>query len=116
MKISGRWLGDYVDVPLSFEELAEKLTNSGTEIESVTHLDSGLSGVVVGKVLSKKKHERADRLSVCQVDVGKEALNIVCGTPNVAAGQKVPTAMVGSVLPGGFQIEGRTIRGFLPRV
>jgi len=111
MKISGRWLRDYVDVPISFEELAEKLTSSGTEIQSLTHLDSGLSGVVVGQVLSKKRHPRADRLSICQVDVGKEVLHIVCGAPNVAEGQKVPTAMVGSVLPGGFKIEARTIRG-----
>jgi phenylalanyl-tRNA synthetase beta chain len=111
MKISGRWLSDYVDVSLPFEELAKKLTITGTEIESVTHLGSQLSGIVVGKVLSVKKHPRADRLSVCQVDVGERALSIVCGAPNVAEEQKVPTALVGSVLPGGLKIEARTIRG-----
>lgn len=113
MKISWQWLHEYVDVALSVEELADKLTLSGTEIESVTPLTSELSGVVVGKVMSKDKHPRADRLSVCQVDVGKEVLTVICGAPNVAAGQKVPVALVGAILPGGFKIEARQIRGVL---
>jgi phenylalanyl-tRNA synthetase beta chain len=113
MKISWRWLQDYVDVDLSPEEAAEKLTISGTEIGSLTPLTSELSGVVVGEVISKDKHPRADRLSVCQVNVGQEVLTVICGAPNVAAGQKVPVALVGSVLPGGFKIEARAIRGVL---
>ncbi len=111
MKISGRWLRDYVDVTIPLDELAERLTITGTEIGSVTHLTSEINGVVVGRVLSKEQHPHADRLSVCQVDVNTETLTIICGAPNVATGQRVPTALVGSVLPGGFKIEARTIRG-----
>ena len=111
MKISWLWLGEYVDINLSVKELAERLTLSGTEIASITPLASDLSGVVVGEVISKDKHPRADRLSVCRVDVGEEILTIVCGAPNVAAGQKVPTALLGSILSAGFKIEAREIRG-----
>jgi phenylalanyl-tRNA synthetase beta chain len=113
MKISGRWLRDYVDIDMSDEQLAEHLTLTGTEISGITSLRSNLAGVVVGQVLTKEKHPRADRLSVCRVDVGSEVLDIICGAPNVAAGQKVPVAMVGTVLPGDFRIEARTIRGIM---
>ncbi|MCK4272363.1 phenylalanine--tRNA ligase subunit beta, partial [bacterium] len=111
MKISWLWLGEYVDINLSVKQLAERLTLTGTEIASITPLAGDLSGVLVGKVISKDKHPRADRLSVCRVDVGEEILTIVCGAPNVAVGQKVPTALLGSSLPGGFKIEAREIRG-----
>jgi len=111
MKISGRWLRDYVNIDISYQELADKFTMTGTEISSVTPLGSDLSSVVVGKVLTKVKHPRADRLSVCQVDAGNKVFAVVCGAPNVAAGQKVPLALVGAILPGGFKIEAREIRG-----
>lgn len=113
MKISGRWLRDYVNIDISYQELADKFTITGTEIGSVISLGSGLSSVVVGKVLTKVKHPQADRLSVCQVDAGDKVFDVICGAPNVAAGQKVPLALVGAILPGGFKIEAREIRGVL---
>ena len=111
MKISRQWLREYVEFDLADEQLAERLTLTGTEITGVISLNPGLDGVVVGKVLTKQKHPQADRLSVCRVDVGREELDIICGAPNVEAGQKVPVALVGSVLPGDFRIESRAIRG-----
>ena len=111
MKISMQWLREYVDIDLDENQLAERLTLTGTEITGITSLTAGLEGIVVGRVLAKEKHPQADRLSVCRVDIGTEELDIICGAPNVAAGQKVPVALVGSVLPGDFRIEARTIRG-----
>ncbi len=111
MKISERWLRDYVDIDITAEQLAQRLTLTGTEISGISSLTPNLSGVVVGQVLTKEKHPKADRLSVCRVNVGKEVLDVICGAPNVAAGQKVPVALVGSVLPGDFRIEARAIRG-----
>ncbi len=113
MKISRQWLRDYVDIDLNDEQLAERLTLTGTEITGLISMDPGLDGVVVGRILTKNKHPQADRLSVCRVDVGREELDIICGAPNVEAGQKVPVALVGAVLPGDFRIEARTIRGVL---
>jgi len=115
MKISRKWLRDYVEFDLTDEQLAERLTLTGTEITGITSLNPGLDDVVVGHVLTKQKHPRADRLSVCRVDVGQEELEIICGAPNVEAGQKVPVALVGSVLPGDFRIEARAIRGVQSR-
>lgn len=111
MKISERWLREYVDIDMTVEQLAQRMTLTGTEISGISSMTTDLSGVVVGQVLTKEKHPKADRLSVCRVNVGKEVLNIICGAPNVAAGQKVPVALVGSILPGYFRIEARAIRG-----
>ncbi|MBT8401571.1 MAG: phenylalanine--tRNA ligase subunit beta [Rhodothermia bacterium] len=99
MKISYNWLQDYVDVGIAVGELAEKLTMAGLEVESVDQIGAVPGGVVVGHVLEVTKHPDADRLTVCSVDVGdEEPLQIVCGAPNVAVGQKVPVALVGSSL------------------
>ncbi len=96
MKISLNWLKDYIDIPSSPEELSEILTDIGLEVEGVEEVQSvpgGLAGLVVGEVLTCGKHPNADRLSVTTVDVGgAEPLHIVCGAPNVAAGQKVVVA------------------------
>ena len=99
MKISYNWLQDYIDFDLSPEELADKLTLIGLEVEDVESFGSSLEGVVVGHVLETKQHPNADKLTLCQVDTGNETVQIVCGATNVAAGQKVPVALVDTTLP-----------------
>lgn len=110
MKISLNWLNEYLSKKISVEEAEEILTNVGLEVEVVELFESikgGLVGVMVGEVKEKEKHPDADRLSVTKVDIGTgELLQIVCGAPNVDAGQKVIVATVGSVLyPGGEKLE-----------
>ncbi|WP_127583528.1 phenylalanine--tRNA ligase subunit beta [Paenibacillus koleovorans] len=113
MKVSYKWLSEYVDLSgFTASELAEKLTRSGIEVDVVENRNKGVEGVVVGYVKSREKHPDADKLSVCVVDAGQdEDLQIVCGAPNVAAGQKVPVAVVGAVLPGDFKIKKAKLRG-----
>src|SRR5699024_2683227 len=106
MKLSYNWLKQYVDLTgITPEQLAERLTRSGVEVEGVENRNKGVSQLVVGYVVEKAKHPDADKLSVCQVDVGDERLQIVCGAPNVEAGQYVVVSKVGAVLPGGFKIK-----------
>ncbi|MEW6468249.1 MAG: phenylalanine--tRNA ligase subunit beta [Bacteroidota bacterium] len=119
MKISFNWLKQYIDLDLSPGETARLLTGCGLEVESIEKFESvkgGLEGMVIGEVKTKEKHPDADRLSVTTVDIGTgQVLNIVCGAANVAAGQKVVVATVGSTLyPGSgepFQIKKSKIRG-----
>lgn len=113
MKVSYKWLSQYVDVSgFTALELAEKLTRCGIEVDGVESRNQGVTGVVVGYVEERVKHPDADKLSVCTVDVGgPERLQIVCGAKNVAAGQKVPVAVVGAVLPGDFKIKRAKLRG-----
>lgn len=99
MKISYNWLKDFINLELSPEETAEKLTLIGLEVEEVTSYGNKLEGVVVGEVLEVREHPNADRLRICIVDTGSETAQIVCGADNVAAGQKVPVATVGATLP-----------------
>ncbi len=102
MKISYNWLKQYVDFNLSAQDLAEVLTGVGLEVEDVVKFETiqgGLEGVVIGEVKECTKHPDADKLSVTKVDAGTgELLQIVCGAPNVAAGQKVVVALVGATL------------------
>ncbi|MDR0712145.1 MAG: phenylalanine--tRNA ligase subunit beta, partial [Prevotellaceae bacterium] len=102
MKISYSWLKDYICADASAEEISEILTAIGLEVESVEAVErvkGGLRGVVVGRVLTCEQHPNADKLRVTTVDVGGEQpLQIVCGAPNVAAGQKVPVATIGTTL------------------
>lgn len=113
MKVSYQWLSQYVDVSgYTANELAEKLTRSGIEVDIVENRNKGVTGVVVGYVKSREKHPDADKLSVCKVDVGQaEELQIVCGAKNVDAGQKVPVAIVGAKLPDGLVIKRAKLRG-----
>lgn len=113
MLVSYNWLKDYVDInDVSAEELADKITKSGIEVEAVELLNKGISGIVVGHVLECQKHPAADKLNICQVDIGEgEPQQIICGAPNVAAGQKVIVAKVGAVLPGNFKIKKAKLRG-----
>src|SRR4028119_2429267 len=101
MRISLNWLRELVDVTLAPEELAETLTIAGFEVEDIEDLRMLADGVVVGKVLDVQPHPNADKLRVCQVDIGNAsgALNIVCGAANVRAGAYVPVATVGTYLP-----------------
>ena len=120
MKISYRWLQDYIKIDeLNIEQLTELLTDIGLEVEGVEQIETvkgGLKDLVIGEVLACQKHENADRLQVCEVSVGgQENLQIVCGAPNVAAGQKVIVAPVNSTIHPikgeGFTIKEAKIRG-----
>ncbi|MGE6259301.1 phenylalanine--tRNA ligase subunit beta [Heyndrickxia sporothermodurans] len=113
MLVSYKWLQEYVDLNgLSAEELAEKITRSGIEVEGVEHKASSIKGVVVGHVLECEKHPNADKLNKCLVDLGEDApVQIICGAKNVAKGQKVAVATVGAVLPGNFKIKKSKLRG-----
>ena len=110
MIISRKWLSQYMDVSdLSIEELADKITNSGSEVEGIEKMSQG-TNLVIGKVLECVDHPDSDHLHVCKVDLGEKIEQIVCGAPNVAAGQKVIVARVGAKLPGG-EIKAGMIRG-----
>jgi phenylalanyl-tRNA synthetase beta chain len=103
MKISYNWLNDYIDLTgFSIEKITEIMTDLGLEVagfEKVESVRGALKGIVIGEVISCGKHPNADKLSVTTVNIGEEALlNIVCGAPNVAAGQKVPVATIGTTL------------------
>jgi phenylalanyl-tRNA synthetase beta chain len=111
MKFTYNWLKEYVATPLSPQEVASGLTMLGLEMESVESTIPNLDGVVVGKVLACEAHPKSSHLKVCQVHIGREQLNVVCGAPNVAAGQLVAVAPPGTKLPGGMQIEVRPVLG-----
>ena len=120
MKISYNWLKEYINIDLPAAQLSYILTDIGLEIEKMEHVQSiegGLKGIFVGEVLTKKKHPAADKLSLTTVDIGGERpLHIVCGAPNVAAGQKVVVAPIGTTLYGGekpFLMKKMKIRGEL---
>lgn len=112
MKFPESWLRRFVNPDLSSEALAELLTMAGLEVEERGPVAPPFNNVVVGHVLSVTKHPDADRLNVCEVDVGEGApRQIVCGASNVAAGLKVPCALPGAVLPGDFTIKEAKVRG-----
>lgn len=112
MLVSTKWLQQYVDInELAVEELAEKITRSGIEVDGIIDRSHSMTNVVVGHVLQCEKHPEADKLSICQVDVGEETSQIICGAPNIAAGQKVIVAKPGAVLPGNFKIKKAKLRG-----
>ena len=112
MLFSESWLRAYCNPQMNTEALAEALTMAGLEVEEVTTIAPPFEGVVVAQVVTCRDHENSDHLHVCEVDAGTgELLQIVCGAPNVAAGVKVPCAMIGAVLPGNFQIKKSKLRG-----
>jgi phenylalanyl-tRNA synthetase beta chain len=111
MKTSIQWLANYIDMPWGPDELAERLTLAGLEVEGIERLGVLPDTVVVGQILRREPHPDADRLSVLSVSTGGEApLQIVCGAPNCAAGLKVACALVGTELPG-MAIRKAKIRG-----
>jgi phenylalanyl-tRNA synthetase beta chain len=111
MKVSLAWLREFVDFDLSAAETVKLLRSLGFDTASVTEVGAGVSGVVTAKVESREKHPNADKLSLCQVFDGTTRFRVVCGAPNVAAGQTVPLARVGAKLPGGVEIKPAKIRG-----
>ncbi len=115
MKLSYSWLKNYLECDLSPEQVAQAMTSIGIEVDSVAEqeeIPGGLAGVVVAKVVECVEHPDSDHLHVTKVDAGTgELLTVVCGAPNVAAGQKVLLATIGTVLPGDFKIKKSKIRG-----
>lgn len=111
MLVSQEWLNEFVRVNTSVDELAEKITRSGIEVEDITKYDAEIKNLVVGHVLTKEKHPEADKLNITTVDVGDETLQIVCGAPNVEAGQYVIVCKPGGRLPGGVKIKKAKLRG-----
>lgn len=112
MLLSLNWLREFVPYEGTAEDLGERLTMLGLELEELLHPYDEIKDVVLGRVLTCEMHPDSDHLHVTTVDVGQgEPLTIVCGAPNVAAGQLVPVAPVGAVLPGGLRIKKATLRG-----
>ena len=112
MKVPYTWLREYCDPGVEPRELAERLAMTGTEVERVTTVGPpSPDGFVVGKVLSAEAHPDADRLRVCTVDTGDGERTIVCGAPNVAAGQTVAVALPGATMPGGQKLGKAKLRG-----
>lgn len=112
MKFSLSWLNEYISLDMGIEGLTDGLTMAGLEVDSITPLYDSLDGVVVGRILEAKPHPNADKLRLCQVDVGAdEPVGIVCGAPNAAEGLVVPCALPGALLPGGIKIKKGKIRG-----
>ncbi len=113
MLVSLKWLRDYIDIELPPEELADKLTMAGLEVDAIEEVSPGFTNVVVSKILEIKPHPHSDKLSLCQVTTGDKTVPIVCGAPNINVGQIVPLAQVGATIPGGYVIKSSRLRGEL---
>mgnify|MGYP000063503197 CR=1 FL=1 len=115
MKVSFNWLADHLDLSAhSTAQLSDLLTFAGIEVEGITERGVRSDFLIVGQVISFVPHPNADRLRLCQVDDGSGTpRQIVCGAKNFAEGDKVPVALPGAVLPGGFQIKESQLRGSL---
>ena len=112
MLVSTNWLKEYVNIEgIPAHELAERITRSGIEVDGIIDRSQGMTNVVVGHVLECVQHPDADKLRICQVDVGSETTQIICGASNVAKGQKVVVARPGAVVPGDFKIKKAKLRG-----
>ncbi|WP_461213226.1 phenylalanine--tRNA ligase subunit beta [Lacticaseibacillus sp. GG6-2] len=112
MDVSYEWLKELVDVPVDADELGEKVSRTGIEVDSVTHLGAGLKKIVVGKVVALKDHPDSDHLKVAQVDTGDDDLRqIVCGAPNIEAGQTVIVALPGARIADNVKIKRGKMRG-----
>ena len=115
LQISYNWLKRYIDIDFSPEDLSEKLTMAGLEVEALEYLAQGLDDIIIAQISEIKEHPNADKLQICYVktEAGGEEIPVVTGAPNVAKGLKVPFAGVGSTLPGGMKIEEVELRGEL---
>lgn len=112
MKLSENWLREWVDPDITTNELCDQLTMAGLEVEGFESVAPDLKQVVIGEIIKISPHPNADKLQITQVAVGQEEpLQIVCGAKNIYLGMKVPVAMVGAVLPGGFKIKPAKLRG-----
>jgi len=112
MKVSEAWLREFVNPPITLDQLVAQLTMAGLEVDSVTPAVASFTHVVIGEVSAIEQHPDADRLHVCQVNIGQaKLLQIVCGALNVRQGLKIPVALCEAVLPGDFKIKKSTLRG-----
>lgn len=109
MRISTNWIKDYVKLPTDLKDLALKVTKAGVNVEGV--IQNKFNNLVIGHVVECTKHPDSDHLNICQVDVGSEVKQIVCGASNVRKGLKVIVSLPGAILPGDFEIKKSTIRG-----
>ena len=113
MKVPLSWLEDFVDIEISPQVLAEKLTNIGFEIEDLQYLGKDIEKVITGKITEIIQHPNADKLVVCKLDMGYEILTIVTGAKNINIGDIVPVATDGSILPCGKTIKSSPLRGVM---
>ncbi|WIV11401.1 phenylalanine--tRNA ligase subunit beta [Proteiniborus sp. MB09-C3] len=111
MLVPVKWLKEYVDIDIDSKELADRLTMSGSHVDSIENIDKGIENVVVGKILEISQHPDADKLVVTQIDVGSEKIQIVTGANNIKVGDYIPVALVGARLPGGVKIKKGKLRG-----
>jgi phenylalanyl-tRNA synthetase beta chain len=111
MLVSLKWLQDYIDHQLTPQELADRLTMAGLEVDEIKTIAPAFTGVVVAAILSVRPHPNADKLSLCDVTDGTKTYPIVCGARNIAPGDVVPLARIGAVIPGGYTIKSTTLRG-----
>ena len=112
MKVSLKWLRDYVEINKEIVEFADMMTMSGTKSEAIEYLGTEIENVVTGKILSIEKHPDAEKLVVTKIDVGQEEpIQIVTGAKNVSEGDYVPVALHGAKLPGGIKIKNGKLRG-----
>src|SRR4030042_1179576 len=98
MRVSINWLRDFIPVEMPPEELADRLENTGTAVESIIHMGTGIENIVVGHVLECKQHSASKKLKLCGVDVGGRVVEVVCGAPNVRRGEKGAVAQRGATL------------------
>ncbi|MDD4241370.1 MAG: phenylalanine--tRNA ligase subunit beta [Smithellaceae bacterium] len=111
MLVSLKWLQDYIEHQLTAQELADRLTMAGLEVDEIKTIAPAFSGVVVAAILSVRPHPNADKLSLCDVTDGTKTYPIVCGAKNIQPGDVVPLAKIGAVIPGGYTIKSTTLRG-----
>jgi tRNA-binding EMAP/Myf-like protein len=111
MKVNLNWLRDFVDIDVSAQELSQRLTMIGLEVEGLEKVEHSLDNIVAGRILDVRPHPSASRLSLCQVDTGLDRVQIVCGAANARDGVLAPLALPGAVLPDGTAVEKRQIRG-----
>ena len=111
MRLSKSFVSEYIDIhDIDYHELAEKMVFAGNEYESIEPI-SAATNLVVGYVKSCKMHPESKKLHICEVDLGDEVQQIICGAPNVDAGQKVIVAKIGATLPGGIEIKKAKLAG-----
>lgn len=111
MKVTYKWIKDFVDVNATPEDIANRLTDAGMEVEEIIYQNEHLHDVVVGKILKIEKHPQADKLVVCQVDIGKEITQIITAATNVFEGAVVPVSLPGADLVNGIKIQKTKMRG-----
>ena len=111
MIVTYNWLKEFVDFSYSPQELCDRLTMAGLEVDALVEIGGGLDSVVVARLEAVEKHPEADRLTVCQVNTGQDVVQVVCGATNHSTGDLVALAQPGTVLPGDFKIKKSKIRG-----